>query len=364
MDPGDGVRGRGLHAAGAPGELQILVPGGGCFPDAGFVLQAEHHLPAEDGQRCQRDAGDGEQDPQKRDRQGYRQGDLQDRAEHHLRIHDPPVDEPVDEPDGGAAAAGAGDQEQHYRKARVVRDHGRHLQQGRPGEPGGAGEDEAPVRRAAEHPEQGRADHQPGDAVAQGRRVLEDAEHPPVRLLYDGADHEGAAGAATAVDGAEPVCRELRAEAYREQRGDLRDGTEVHGGREEDPPRGGACGRGLRGERLHGVHLREAGLEQQRDVPVRETVALRGGQGDGPDHRGEQPAEVPADPVRGRGGQGVPGEGVPAAGSLRAVVPRGIQQVSEDRQVPEEMVAEHRVPGRDGPGIYRSDPGLYGERGA
>jgi len=30
-----------------------------------------------------------------------------------------------------------------------------------PGEPGGAGADENPVRRAAEHPEQGRTDHQP-----------------------------------------------------------------------------------------------------------------------------------------------------------------------------------------------------------
>ena len=45
-------------------------------------------------------------------------------------------------------------------------DHGRHLQQGGPELPGGTGADQDAIRRAAEHPEPGRKDHQPGDAVA------------------------------------------------------------------------------------------------------------------------------------------------------------------------------------------------------
>ena len=146
MDPGDGLREGGLHTAGAPGELQEFVPGGGNRSADDPLSEGEHHLPAEGGQRRERDAGDGREDPEASGLERFGRAALPGNGDrdpfggggsHH--------DEPVFLADGGAAAAGFGAEELDYGEARGLRHYGRYLQPDGPDQPGGAGADEDPV---------------------------------------------------------------------------------------------------------------------------------------------------------------------------------------------------------------------------
>ena len=110
-----------LHFAGAPGELQEQLPGGGdCFAD-GALSKAKHHLPAENGQQRGRDDDDGFEDFGQPGDEGYLQpGSPEKAVENRIGIAGSHFDEPLAFADGELSAAGVRHADIHYGEARLL----------------------------------------------------------------------------------------------------------------------------------------------------------------------------------------------------------------------------------------------------
>ena len=110
-----------LHFAGAPGELQEQLPGGGdCFAD-GALSEAEHHLSSEDGQQRGRDDDDGFEDSGDAGDEGHLQlGSPEEAAEDCFGIAGSHFDEPLAFADGELSAAGVRHADIHYGEARLL----------------------------------------------------------------------------------------------------------------------------------------------------------------------------------------------------------------------------------------------------
>ena len=96
MDSGDGLGDQRLHFAGAPGEFQKQLPGGGdCFAD-GALSEAEYHLSSEDGQQRGGDDDDGFEDSGDAGDEGHLQlGSPEEAAEDCFGIFGPHFDKPL-----------------------------------------------------------------------------------------------------------------------------------------------------------------------------------------------------------------------------------------------------------------------------